>query len=141
MPANRSDVRANKRLLSPDPAALAGAAGVVVPSGPSTEPTAVPTVTAPAVAPSGQPQGSPPVTIAPAAQTVIDGDVTEETLRLRETLNAKDAEIEELKRQVKDREITVCEYQDKLHSLTQPTPVPVTKAAQPIKYSFLRRRC
>lgn len=60
-------------------------------------------------------------------------------MRLRETLSAKEAEIEELKRQVKDREITVCEYQDKLHALTTPRPVPVRKRAPESKPFVLGR--
>jgi len=80
--------------------------------------------------------------VTPAAVTVIQGEVNEETLQLRSQLTAKDGEIEELKRQVKDREITVCEYQDKLHALQHPAPVPVRRAkvVEPRKYGFLRHR-
>ncbi len=67
------------------------------------------------------------------------GEITEETLRLRETVGAKDVEIEALKKQLKLHEITVCEYQDKLHALTTPTTIPV-KQVKPAKYSFLKRR-
>jgi len=65
----------------------------------------------------------------PAAATVVNGLVTEETLRLREQLTARENEIEELRRQVKAREISISEYEDRLHALETPRPVPVRKRA------------
>lgn len=61
----------------------------------------------------------------PAAAAVINGEVTEETLRLRE-------ENEALRRTVKDRELTICENQDK-HEAYRKTveagqPIPVKKS-------------
>lgn len=87
------------------------------------------------VAPPPPPDLAPP----PAATTVIEGEVSEETLRLRESLSEKEEEIEELKRQVKDREITVCEYQDKIHSLQNPAPVAVRKKSPEPKPFVLGR--
>lgn len=77
-----------------------------------------------------QSQAAPPPAVAPpAAETVLHGELTEDTLKLRETISAKDAEIEELKRQVRDREITVCDYQDKLEALKTAAPVAVRRKA------------
>jgi hypothetical protein len=74
----------------------------------------------------------------PASETVVHGDRTEENIQLRESLKAKDAEIEELKRQLKDREISVCEYQDKVHALQTPQPVPVRTAKAPREFRLGR---
>lgn len=108
-----------------------GGGGTV--SGQITEPT-TPVATSPAVV-IGHTAMTPAAT-PPAARTVIEGDVTEETLRLRETVGAKDVEIEALKKQLKLHEITVCEYQDKLHALTSPQNVPIKRASEPKRRRF-----
>ena len=61
----------------------------------------------------------------PAASTVIDGTVTEETVKLRKDVTERDSEIARLKKQLKDHEITICEYQDKLVALQRPAKVEV----------------
>lgn len=87
--------------------------------------------------PAAEHKPAPP----PAAEVVNEGTVTEETLRLRR-------ENDELKRTVKDREQTICDWQDKHEtyrkSVETPQPVPVKKAAvepgESARRGFLRRR-
>lgn len=107
-------MRVIKNLLLPDPAESSGGAGA--PSGPRTEPEAAQSVAPPAVV-------APP----PAAKTVIEGEVTEETLRLKEQLAEKD-------RLLKQRETEVSESQRQIQtlkeSIEQPKPVIVKKKAE-----------
>lgn len=93
-------------LLDSEPASSGGGGGADKP-----EPTETTTENTPA----------PP----PAAKTVSEGTVTEETLRLKKDVTDRDAEIAKLKKQLKDHEITICEYQDKLVALQRPAKVEV----------------
>ena len=106
--ADSSPVR--RTLLNPDPEPTGGPGA---PSGQRTEPAAAPTSASPPVVPAP-----------PAAQTVIQGEVTEENLRLKEQLAEKD-------RLLKQRETEVSETQRQVQTLKeaieQPKPVPVKK--------------
>ena len=106
-------VRVIKNLLLPDPAESSGGAGA--PSGPRTEPEAA------------QSAAPPAVVAPPAAKTVTQGEVTEETLKLKEQLAEKD-------RLLKQRETEVSESQQQVQtlkeSIEQPKPVPVKKKAE-----------
>lgn len=105
------------RLLFPE------SGGEGAPSGPRTEPE---------VAQSAQPPVNPPAVtppaVPPAAQTVVSGEVTEETLRLKEQLAEKD-------RVIRQRETEVSESQRQLQTLKEsiekPAPVPVKKKPAP----------
>lgn len=71
---------------------------------------------------------TPPASSPPAAATVVNGQITEDSLALREQLSARETEIAELRRQVKEREITISEFEDRVHRLEHPRPVPVKRA-------------
>lgn len=119
-----------KRLLSPDPAEGAGNTELTAAADPVPDP-----VPAPATAPTAaRGQGEPP-----AARTVIEGEVTEETLRLREEKAA-------LETKLKQREIEVATEKDKHERYRQAveagTPVPVKPGSTEAKRRviFLSRR-
>lgn len=84
------------------------------------------------------PPATPGATAAPpAAAAVIAGEVTEETIRLRQ-------ENEQLKQTVKDRELTICQEQDKhaayRKQIEEGQTVPVNQGDVPTKgRRFLKR--
>lgn len=124
-------VREN-RLLCPDPANSAGGGGA--PVGQRTEPqTAVPPSAAPpAVVPNSQVKP-------PAAETVINGEVTEETLRLRTQLEEERA----ARKRVEQDHASVSDEFQRFKDATEARAIPVKPGrvtSEPASYRFLRPR-
>lgn len=132
-PASSSRVRENI-LLCPDGADSSG----VVASNPSGADSASP--------PNGVTlSGASPVSVAasppspPAAKTVIEGEITEETLRLRQELDAERA----ARKQVETEHASVTdEFKRYKTAVEAATPVPVNPGTveKSANYRFLRRR-
>lgn len=81
---------------------------------------------------------APPAVVPPAAATVINGDVTEETIRLKEQLTEKERLLKQ-----RETEIAAAKDEHERYRLSVETPqnVPIKKAAEPKarRFGFLSR--